>query len=196
MKEIFENIYKNGTWLNKRGGTAGGPGSCIECSGEYLKFLEGFCIEHNIKSIIDLGCGDFNLMQHFNLTQLNYTGVDIVPFLIEDNNKEFSSETVRFVEADILSYTPESPCDLVIIKDVLQHLCYTDVIACVTNIKYSKHILLINDYSTRLNKDCETGGYRPLNLHIPPYSNHIKDINPIFKFDSCGFYKNVDMLSF
>ena len=66
LKDTFTKIYKNKNWQDIYG-TESGPGSSIECSKPYLDFLQEFCNSYSIKSILDLGCGDFNLMRYFDL---------------------------------------------------------------------------------------------------------------------------------
>lgn len=191
MKEIFEYIYNFNVWKNEIGGTATGPGSCIECSNPYIMFLEAFVKKYQIKSMLDLGCGDFNLMKHFNFSNIEYLGIDIVDIIIEENNKKFSNNNIKFISDNILSYKPEKTYDLVIIKDVLQHFSNTNVISCIKNINYCKYILITNDY-TPINKNCKDGEYRQLNLYIEPYS--MSNIKRQFEFDSCGYYKTVDLI--
>jgi cyclopropane fatty-acyl-phospholipid synthase-like methyltransferase len=44
-----------------------------------LDLLEKFVKIFNVKTILDIGCGDFNWMKHFNFKLIDhYVGVDIV----------------------------------------------------------------------------------------------------------------------
>jgi SAM-dependent methyltransferase len=189
MKEIFEKIYFENQWKDSYG-TSSGPGSAIECSYQYLLFLNQFIQENSIKSILDLGCGDFNLMKHFNLNDIDYLGIDLVTNVINNNNKYHSKYNIKFEQNDIIEYKSDKSFDLVIVKDVLQHLSNNNIKKIVNNINYSKRIILINDF-TDTNVDSINGGYRPLNLNKSPFNINC---NKIFEFDSCGFIKHVNLL--
>ena len=63
MEHIFTNIYEYNYWGNNNNseykGSSGG-GSYIEYNKDtYVPFLKKFIINHNIKDVVDLGCGDF-----------------------------------------------------------------------------------------------------------------------------------------
>jgi 2-polyprenyl-3-methyl-5-hydroxy-6-metoxy-1,4-benzoquinol methylase len=189
MKEIFEQIYLENKWKDKNG-TASGPGSSIECSKSYLEFLQNFVSFNSIKSILDLGCGDFNLMKHFDFNNIEYLGVDLVSSAINSNIKNYSSLNIRFEENDITSYKSKNVYDLVIIKDVLQHLSNDNIIKFINNIDYSKKIIIVNDF-TDVNIDSVNGGYRPINVNIDPFNFNCEKI---FEFNSCGFIKYVNLI--
>lgn len=191
MKDIFENIYITNQWKSNYG-TQSGPGSSIECSYEYLLFLDKFVKENKIKTILDLGCGDFNLMKHFNFDQLDYVGVDIVSHVIESNNKNYIKSNIKFLEYDITQYTSTYIFDLVILKDVLQHLSNDNILKILKNINFSKNIIFVNDYCEE-NVDSTNGGYRPINLNNYPFNLNCKKL---FEYNSCGFIKHVNLLTF
>jgi len=189
MKDVFNDIYKNNKWQDNYG-TASGPGSSIECSHQYLSFLKEFVINNSIKSILDLGCGDFNLMKHVDFTNIQYLGVDLVTSVIQLNNQNYSDHNIKFEEDDLISYKSNVLYDLVIVKDVLQHLSNDKIIKFIGNIHYSNRIILVNDF-TEKNVDVVDGGYRPINLTETPFCF---DCDKIFEFNSCGFLKYVHLL--
>jgi hypothetical protein len=48
--------------------------------------------DHNgfsAKTLLDAGCGDFNWMRHVNLKLDQYIGIDVVPELICENQRQF-----------------------------------------------------------------------------------------------------------
>jgi len=192
MKLQFENIYRRGDWIDSSGGTESGPGSCLECSKEYLTFLKQFVRYNNITSILDIGCGDFNLMRHFDFCQVNYLGIDLVDFVIEKNQINYQTEFLKFDCIDILNDTIDiKKYDLVLIKDVFQHLNNDTISKMLVRLNESKRILITNDYTTK-NCDCSIGGYRPLNLSIDPFN--IKG-TCVFQWDSCGFFKQTFLVT-
>lgn len=186
MKTEFQNIYHRGDWINSLGGTESGPGSSLECSKEYLTFLTQFVCDNNITSILDIGCGDFNLMRHFDFSTVNYLGIDLVDFVIENNQIKYQTELVKFECIDVLNDAIDITLyELILIKDVFQHLNNDTISKLLCRIKESKRILITNDYTTE-NGDGTIGGYRPVNLSIDPFN--VKG-TCVFQWDSCGFFK-------
>jgi 2-polyprenyl-3-methyl-5-hydroxy-6-metoxy-1,4-benzoquinol methylase len=184
MRDIFESIYINKVWKESFA-TESGPGSTLDCSEPYLMFLKKYSDKNNIQSILDLGCGDFNLMKHFNFTNRTYLGIDIVPYLIEDNNIKYGNCTIKFEATSILNYSFDECFDLIIIKDVFQHLSTDNVKHILSNIKNVKHIIITNDY-VDINTDISDGGYTPINLSTDPF-NMLGEY--IFEWQSCNFLK-------
>lgn len=181
MKDIFTNIYKNKTWQDNYG-TESGPGSSLECAKPYLDFLQQFCRTNNITSVLDLGCGDFNLMRHFDFTNINYKGVDIVEHIISQNINLYSSKNIKFEVNSICEYYNTEEFDLVICKDVLQHLSH-DNINKILHIKNYKYALYTNDYNSDVvNYKIEDGQYSPIDLSKDPYN---MDGEYIFEWLSC-----------
>lgn len=60
MQGIFENIYKTSEWgPSSVPGTTlvSGPGSTISYNLEYITFLRNYITKHQLKTIVDIGCG-------------------------------------------------------------------------------------------------------------------------------------------
>lgn len=189
MKDVFEKIYSSNSWKDSYG-TSSGPGSAIECSYEYIIFLQNYVKQNRIISILDLGCGDFNLMRHFNFENVEYLGLDIVTNVIDYNKKYYSKNNVKFNESNIITFSTSNVYDLVILKEVLQHLSNDNIIKLLNNITYAKKILIVNDIAEE-NVDCINGGYRPINLNKHPFN---LKCNTIFEYNSCGFIKNINLI--
>jgi SAM-dependent methyltransferase len=190
QENTFEQIYRTGFWKSYFG-TESGPGSSIECSKQYLDFVQQFCVDNNIKSILDLGCGDFNLMRHFNFDGIVYHGVDVVDFVIQNNIQKYGTPTLTFESASIINYTPKQKYDLVLCKDVLQHLPTNDVVS-ILNILTNNLSLVANDYAENCNQNVPAGKYSPVDLSKPPYSVAGQYV---FHWQSCTFPKKVYRLN-
>ena len=58
---------------------------------EYVEVVKGLIHSHkSIKTLVDLGCGDFNIGSKLVENVKKYVGVDVVPNLIEFNQSKFS----------------------------------------------------------------------------------------------------------
>jgi hypothetical protein len=64
-----------------------GPRSRPENVVQYAAFVSKFISEHGIRSVVDLGCGDFQAGRRIELGKAKYLGCDVVPLVIERNYK-------------------------------------------------------------------------------------------------------------
>jgi len=110
-KEVFDRIYSS----NFRGGS--GPGSSEENTRQYRAFLKEFLVSNRIKSVVDVGCGDWQLSRHIGWSGIDYLGIDVSAVAI-DNTKRFARPGVAFRELDA-TRDALPPADLLIAKDVL-----------------------------------------------------------------------------
>lgn len=168
FESIFKNIYDKKIWGPDE--NLSGNGSKIAFNKPYLDFLERFIKQNNIKNIYDLGCGDFSLMKYFNLSELNYMGVDVVEDLIDKNNKLYGCSNIKFLHDDIRSIKIKTPCDLIIIKDVFIHLDNNTILQVLSNLKNYERILVTNDFNKDKahNININNGEFRQLDINAPP----------------------------
>lgn len=121
-EKVFENIYASNVWGGKKGEFYSGDGSRNEWASIYAEWIKSYVTENNIKSILDIGCGDFQVMkQALNGLDINYLGIDIVGDLIAHNQKTYGSKKVQFKKLDAIT-EPLPPAHMVTIRQVLQHL--------------------------------------------------------------------------
>jgi len=165
-KSVFENIYKTCGW-----GNGSGPGSTIEYNVDYVGVLKRLFDDLEIKSVVDIGCGDWQFSRHIDFNQINYTGIDVVEQLIQTNTQLFSKPNIHFVCLDIIQ-NPESvpESDLIILKDVVQHWPTKTIIKILTTVKSkAKYILLVNCcHQNDPLDDINLGEYRPLSHTMYP----------------------------
>jgi hypothetical protein len=140
------------------------------------------------RNIVELGCGDWATTRLINLnSQHSYLGLDIVPDVIVWNQERFQSSTVRFECIDFICQLPPRG-DVLLIKDVLQHLSNTNVRAFIDNVlPLFRYAILTNDvckfeewrrfgiFSVRTelqdpNIDISDGSSRPLRLDAAPFN--------------------------
>lgn len=150
------------------GGSGSGDGSGVEYTAGYRLFLERFMCEHDIRSVLDVGCGDWQFSKLIDWGDVLYIGVDVVPSLAHRLNAEHGSYCRRFSTVGPDNW-PTPPCDLAIVKDVMIHLPNEDVQKMIRRVEGCHHKLFVNDFSPAPNVDCERGHYRPLDLTAPPF---------------------------
>lgn len=168
-EEIFTTIYTNNLWKNKE--SVSGGGSMLKNNKILLSMLENFVNNNNTNTYLDLACGDFNWMQHFDFSLLqSYTGIDIVEQLIILNNDKFKNDIVSFQHRNIIEDTIET-VDAIMCKDCLFHFSYEDIFKTLKNIVASKSKYLITTtFPEHSNKDIRTGTWRQINLQVEPFN--------------------------
>ncbi len=127
---IFSQIYQNNLW-----GGGSGSGSNPKNARPYLKILQSFFYDKNIKKIVDLGCGDWRLMETIYIPDdKQYKGFDVVSMIIEKANLKFKKSNVEFYQINKLEDIKNETGDLLIVKDVMQHWSYERIGYFVNNI--------------------------------------------------------------
>lgn len=166
--ESFTHIYKTNNWGSQE--SRSGPGSSMERTVAIRQQLVEFIDELDCKTVIDLGCGDFNWMKHVVSDRIDYVGCDIVEELIKENNETHGSENVSFRQLDAVEAVPPKG-DLLICREMLIHLSNDDSIRAIRNMVRSKSdvILLTHDDEVVNTNDIPSGSYRNINLCAPPF---------------------------
>jgi hypothetical protein len=72
LQDRFEYIYAANIW----GHGSGGGSSPINTRG-YRRFLQNFLRKNNIKSVVDLGCGDWQFSHLIDWKGIRYSGFDV-----------------------------------------------------------------------------------------------------------------------
>lgn len=169
MQEVFTAIYHSNYWGDHE--SKSGPGSNQEKAAVVKGVIEKVILNYQIKSILDIPCGDFNWMKDVDLSNCVYTGGDIVESLIEYNRSAFRQRgDVSFVPLNLA--TSALPLnDLLFCRDCLVHFSFADIKTALSNIKRSKsNYFLTTTFPDHQNRDIITGDWRPLNLQEAPFN--------------------------
>ena len=174
-----------------------GPGSALSSTVPYREFLAAFVREHGVRSILDLGCGDFEVMSHVDIGETSYLGVDVIVERISRNVRKANVMKLHrhhFAVGDARTW-PISNFDLVICKDVVQHWSNAEVTAWLARLAFAppqgptswtarhlpkgsaesrssrpRYALVTNcNYGPTVNHDVAAGGWRAVDLTKPPF---------------------------
>ena len=160
MKEVFDRIYRDNLWNGTE--SMSGPGSSVEATHPLLEALDGILSDKEIESVLDVGCGDGNWMPQLP----GYIGLDISGEAIE------RSQTRHPGRAYILDTGEPFPtCDLVIMRQVMQHLSLADGLKLLARVRESgARWLLATSYRMGANRDIVSGDGYHINLEQAPFS--------------------------
>ena len=127
----------------------------------YCQLIKDFISQHNICQVVDLGCGDFQVASQWVTENISYTGIDIVPKLVNYNNEKYGSEKIHFRCLDIVEdELPDG--ELCLIRQVLQHLSNSEILQILDKVKKYKHIIITEhvtakNYARKFNADKQHG---------------------------------------
>ena len=193
-KERFTEIYKNNEWGSQE--SKSGSGSELQSTDTLRKELPLLCKKYQIKTILDIPCGDYNWMKFtkFN-SDIKYIGADIVEKLIDNNRKKYSD--IEFKVLDITRDTLPT-VDLVFVRDCLGHLSNDNIFKALNNIRESGSKYLLSTSFTKYNHNSSIldGEWKCINLMIEPYF-----LKPIFLInedctEGCPHYNDKCMVLF
>lgn len=201
LTQLFNEQYRpeGGVWnettclVNNKIETYSGPGSLLHNNDNLIKNLPIFFKNHNIGSIIDVPCGDFNFMRKIisQNDKINYLGLDISENAIK-MCKKYESQNIKFKVYDITN--PEiklNDVDLIICKDLLLHLSFSDIKNVLKNIENSNcKYFACSRYNNGniINKDQNSGlGCRIVEITKEPFNFDYEIIETIR-------YKSKDLL--
>jgi hypothetical protein len=99
LVDRFTLIYHLNIWGSQE--SVSGPGSTVAKTESIRGLLPILFKKFQIRSILDVPCGDFNWMQLLDLQGISYIGGEIVEPLVRELNMKFSSDGISFIQMDI-----------------------------------------------------------------------------------------------
>ena len=183
MSSRFEQIYAGNEW-----GHGSGEGSLPEHNQGYVKFLEDFLVRHAVKTVVEMGCGDWQFSSDIRWGGASYQGFDVVPAVVLANQQRHARDGISFTR---YSGDPaELPAaDLLIVKDVLQHLNDASVRRTLEYFPRFRQVLATNCVNPRgptVHRDIADGDFRYLDLRQPPFSLQATEV---YSFEPRGSLK-------
>ena len=168
LAKRFVQAFDQNVWRDDE--SVSGPGSTLGYTSELRATLPAMVRALGCRSMLDAPCGDFNWMKAVDLTDIAYTGADIVPSMIEGLGQEYPQHS--FVCLDITK-DPLPKADFVLIRDVLFHLSNVDVVRVLQNFVESGSAWLATSHSFHVTEMVdvvsEPTTFRPVNLTTPPF---------------------------
>jgi hypothetical protein len=170
--QAFDAIFRERRW----GGCSedfSGTGASLDQTTVVREELPKLCAELDVRSLLDVPCGDFYWMKHTDLKGISYIGADIVQAIIDRNSRQFGDPTTgrrQFLRLNLCD-DPLPDVDLIVCRDCLVHLSFSDISKALRNIyRSSAGYLLTTTFTERdENTDIPTGEWRTLNLSVAPF---------------------------
>ncbi|CAN1537328.1 Methyltransferase type 12 [Caulobacteraceae bacterium] len=133
--QAFDEIYRKAYW--KQGRALSGVGSEGVWADDYCAVVADLVRVHGLRTAVDAGCGDFSIGSRIASLFETYTALDISAFVIARNQKIFGGlKNVSFKASNLIE-EPLPQADLVMIRQVLQHLTNAQILAILDNVARS-----------------------------------------------------------
>jgi len=142
--DVFTEIYTTNMWGGKPGELFSGLGSTGTAASDYVATINHFIRQRGIRSVLDIGCGDFAIGQKLDCA--DYTGVDVVPLVIERNQAEFGSDRRRFICLDAAGDGVLPAADLCLVRQVFQHLSNAQIANVLRKLKAFQFVIVTEHY--------------------------------------------------
>ncbi len=139
-------LYWEERYLSKNNSGAGSYGRLADFKAE---IINNFVQKHDIKNVIEFGCGDGNQLKKFKFEK--YTGFDVSKTVLDKCKKEFSGKP--FVFKNMEDYNGET-ADLTLSLDVIYHLIEDDVFCQYMETLFNSSKKYVIIYSSNKDENC------------------------------------------
>ena len=178
MRSVFRAIHRQDLW-----GTGSGPGSRPDATERYQALVQELVASETVRSVLDVGAGDWQFSRSMDWSGVDYLGVDVVPELVAENERRYGSTNVRFALLDAAA-EELPPADLILVKDVLQHWPNAPIARFLSRLPAKAIVLVTNTTNgVTCNADAVVGGYRFLDIRLPPFD---ADAEEVLRYDVPG----------
>ena len=163
-EKVFDDIYRYRKW-----GVGSGTGSIKYFNEPFIEFVNDFLDTHEIRTVVDIGCGDWQIAQHLSLGDREYIGCDVSSLILNKTRAKFAGHKRTFLHLDATTdVLPHG--DLAIVKDVLLHLSNENIQKVLTKLDSFTYVIIQNDWGEHCeNKDIMTGSFRSIDILKKPF---------------------------
>ena len=169
----FSEIYNKDVWALDSGewhAQQAGYEPLESCYARFVALLQDFMRHNRVRSVVEFGCGFWSYAREIDWSGIEYDGFDIVDGPVRWNRDHHGADNIRFHRLEDGTRLP--PADLLISKDVLQHLPIADICYYTDIFRRNYRFSIIAsgvfpDHDT--NSEIAAGDCRSLRLDLPPF---------------------------
>jgi hypothetical protein len=137
LKAAFDHIANGNLWGSSE--SVSGKGSELSTTSTVRKCLGQWIEKYNVKIFMDIPCGDANWQGHIpGIDNITYKGFDIAEEPVKlARTKNAQHPHMSFGNLDLTSQVPQDSPDILLVRDVIQHLSLERGAALLANAKAS-----------------------------------------------------------
>ncbi|CAG2129196.1 hypothetical protein LMG31506_00606 [Cupriavidus yeoncheonensis] len=148
LGEVFTHVYETGAWgvaEDQSGFYSGSSSHDPKIVEPYVEAVTAYLTAMPERpSVVDLGCGDFNVGKRLRAVCGRYIGCDVVDAAVQSNRTRFADLDVDFRCVDITT-DPLPPGDIVFLRQVLDHLDNARIATVLSKLGPYK-VLVLTEY--------------------------------------------------
>ena len=193
--DIFSKIYESGMWGGDGSAAFSGLGSRGELLSSTVDAVNMLIADSNAHSILDIGCGDGEFVSELlrrNVSLKHYCAIDVSRQALTVAKQKTDDFRAHFEVIDASSAAFEY-YDLVLIRQVLQHLSNETIQSILDNIDHCGSLLVIehrpSDSTATPNKNIPTGASTRrfknsfVDLSKPPFNHSFTEKRELSKIE-------------
>jgi len=171
IKDSFDDIANKNSWGSSE--SISGAGSEVDVTASVRECLGAWLQKYNVSLFLDVPCGDANWQGHIpGIDAVTYKGYDIADLPVKRARlKNAKHASMSFDNLDLTAAIPTEKPDMIMVRDVIQHLTLTQGNSMLLNAKLSgAKYLLVTSFLNATNKKIRTGGFYKNNVHVHPFN--------------------------
>jgi hypothetical protein len=141
----------------RQGNNYSGLGSEGLLADRYVKLVLDYAAKNKLRTVVDGGCGDFSVGSRLAPNFDRYMALDVSPLIIQINKHRYADLTTQHVSFSVADMTSTvfPQADLILIRQVLQHLTNEQIERVLKNLEASdwRRVLITEEvYDPRNNQ--------------------------------------------
>jgi SAM-dependent methyltransferase len=174
IQKVFEKIFQDNSWNSPE--SHSGPGSTVESTTPIRDCIGSWIKKYNVSTFLDIPCGDGNWQKLIpGIDKVSYYGYDISPSAVQlAKAKNQDMANMHYGVLDLASSDPPFKADMIMVKEVIQHLPLQMGLKMLQHAKHAgiKWLVVTHCLPPRcVNKDIKAGSWFPgPNALAPPFN--------------------------
>ena len=152
LNQVFNKIYSSGSWGDGSSTKPlSGSGSNSENAQPYVEYVSRIIKDFDLKRVLDIGHGDFEMWKNWQFPGIEYLGVDISDKATRLAQTKYQNNNLVFKTLDFTQLDDVPFADILITKDCLQHLPNQAILMLLQKFSSYEHLIICNDLVVPIN---------------------------------------------
>lgn len=169
LKDTFNYTADSNSWGSSE--SVSGAGSELAVTAPVRECLGQWIRKYSIRVFVDCPCGDANWQGHIpGIEKIQYHGYDIADLPLERARTKHAHTAMTFENLDLTSAVPSLRGDLIMVRDVIQHLPLDKGRKMLENAKASgAKYIAVTSFTDGVNHGTTAAGFYKNNVHQSPF---------------------------
>lgn len=163
----FDVIYRKQLWGS--GLQLSGSGSLPQATARIVPFIAAILKTYSIRTFVDVSCGAMTWLPAVlnQYPTVEFLGLDVSHVVIKHNRQRFADKPWRFDVQDFSQPHIQVPCDLILCRHTMMHLCLASASAMLDNLRRSAKFVLVTSHEQVIENPPDRSRHRI----VPPHGD-------------------------